>query len=122
MPKKILIADDDPDLRAILSHYLTKEGYEVLAASNGEEACEVAIREKPDFMVLDIVMPGQDGIDARIALRENPVTHDIPAVFLTSLKTQAEENSPFQERREAVMAKPVDLPMLLRRIQQATSH
>ncbi|PIR16539.1 MAG: two-component system response regulator [Deltaproteobacteria bacterium CG11_big_fil_rev_8_21_14_0_20_49_13] len=84
--KKILIIDDAPDVIRLLNARLTKEGYEVLQASHGEEGLVVARESKPGLILLDVLMPGTDGFDVCERLRSDPETKDIPVVFLTSLE------------------------------------
>ncbi len=70
MPGKILIVDDDPDFRFILGHVLKKAGYTVVSASNGSECFEKVEKEKPDMVIVDIMMRGMDGWDVCKKLKE----------------------------------------------------
>lgn len=89
MPK-ILLAEDDANLREIFEMRLKAEGYEVLTAGDGEEALVVATHEKPDLMVVDIMMPKISGFEMLETLRANPDTSHIKAVMMTALG-QAED-------------------------------
>ena len=89
--KKILIVDDEPDVLTLLSERLVKAGYEIIKATSGREAIEIAANKSPNLIVLDIAMPGMDGSEAASILRVNPKTKDIPILFLTCLFTKQEE-------------------------------
>ena len=80
---KILIADDDSDMRESLASLLEDSGYKVIRAENGEEAVEMAAKELPSLIMLDIHMPKMDGLKACKAIKSNPVTKPIPVVMLT---------------------------------------
>jgi len=82
---KILIVDDDMTLRELYEERMKQEGYIILSASDGEEAIEKAVKEKPDLMLLDIMMPKINGIDVMKMLREKEETSKIPIIILTAL-------------------------------------
>jgi CheY-like chemotaxis protein len=88
--KRILICDDDPAILRVLEVNLEIEGYQVLAAQNGEEAVEVATKELPDLVILDIMMPRLDGYQACEKLKANDATRDIPVVFLSATAQQSD--------------------------------
>ena len=83
MSKKILVVDDEKDIVEIISMYLEREDYEPLAAYDGHEALQKIISQKPDLIVLDIMMPKLDGHSLNIKLKENPETKDIPVIVIT---------------------------------------
>ncbi len=83
--KKILIADDEPDVRVYLSTLLEDNGYEVLLAANGKEAVALAIEKKPDLILMDISMPEESGSRAFKEIQDNPATKDIPVVIVTGI-------------------------------------
>ena len=86
MPKNILVVDDNSELRTLLKSYLTQEGYTVATASNGQDALFVARQEKPDLVILDLMMPEMDGYEfMRVFSREA----DTPVIILTA---KLEEN------------------------------
>ena len=74
--KKILIADDEPDILEIIQYNLQNEGYEVATAKNGNEAIDMAKRFQPDLIILDIMMPGKNGIEVCNILRLQPAFND----------------------------------------------
>jgi CheY-like chemotaxis protein len=88
--KRILICDDDPAILRVLQVNLEIEGYDVLPAQNGEEAVEVATEERPDLVILDIMMPRLDGYQACEKLKSNDDTKDIPVVFLSAKAQQSD--------------------------------
>src|SRR5687767_14119811 len=87
---KILIADDDPVIIKLLQVNLEMEGYEVVTAEDGQDAVEKAAREKPDLVMLDIMMPRMDGWTARGELLKNPELKDVPVIFLSARAQQAD--------------------------------
>jgi DNA-binding response OmpR family regulator len=88
--KRVLICDDDPVILRLLEVNLELEGYDVLTAHHGEEAFEIASRELPDLVILDIMMPRLDGYQTCQKLKEQSSTEGIPVVFL-SAKAQASD-------------------------------
>ena len=82
-PPTILIADDEAHIVYILEAKLTKAGYRVVVARNGQEALDLARRELPDLCITDLNMPGTDGLDFSLGLRQHGPTTDTPVVMLT---------------------------------------
>ena len=82
---KILIVEDEEILLTALSEELKQEGFEAVGAKDGMEGVAMAMSEKPDLILLDLVMPKLDGIGALKQMKENPETKDIPVVILTNL-------------------------------------
>jgi len=83
-PRKILIADDEETVRALVKRLLSKS-YQVLEADNGEDAVKVAVNQKPDLILMDILMPKMDGLTACYAIKMNQATKAIPVVMLTAV-------------------------------------
>jgi len=83
-PQKILIADDEETVRALVKRLLSKS-YQVLEADNGEDAVKVAVNQKPDLILMDILMPKMDGLTACYAIKMNQATKAIPVVMLTAV-------------------------------------
>ena len=81
---KVLAVDDDPTIQRLLQVNLEMEGYEVVLAGNGEEALEVARAERPDCILLDVMMPKKDGWQVCAELREDPDLAHVPVVFLSA--------------------------------------
>jgi len=116
---KLLIVDDEPDAVLILAKTLSARGYEVTTAGRGQQAIMLARAEKPDLILLDILMPDMDGTQVASALWEEQATRDIPVIFLTCLitkKTQEIELRYHDAGRYAFIAKPYDLDNLLMEI------
>ena len=89
--KKILAVDDDPSVLVLLEKRLVASGYDVVTTTNGQDALQIAQRELPALIILDILMPGLDGSETAARLHEDPKTKNIPILFLTCLFTKREE-------------------------------
>lgn len=87
---KIMIVDDEPDILYLVKRILEREGYEVVDASNGEDALKKVKGEKPDLILLDVMMPGMDGWDVCKKLKEDPKTKDTTVAMLT-VKSEDED-------------------------------
>lgn len=81
----ILVADDDKDFRGIIVDALTSKGFQIKTASNGDEAVKMAKEFHPPLILMDVQMPGKDGITAMSELKQNPHTKDIKVLFLSNL-------------------------------------
>jgi DNA-binding response OmpR family regulator len=86
MGDKILVVDDEQQVRDLLNTFLKREGYEVVVASNGEEAIELAEAENPQLILLDVVMPGLDGIETCRKLKSQETTKSIPVIISTAFR------------------------------------
>ena len=84
---KVMIVEDDTSLREIYSIRLTAEGYEVASAGDGEEALAVAVKERPDLILSDVMMPKISGFDMLDILRQTPETKNIHVVMMTALSS-----------------------------------
>ena len=84
---RILIVDDDPRLLHIVAMYLGIEGYDVVTAENGEDGLHEIEAQRPDLVILDIMMPGMDGIEACRRIRANPETQNMPVVMFSALSS-----------------------------------
>lgn len=96
---KILLVEDDQSLREIYGIRLTAEGYEIVSAGDGEEALATAVREKPDLIISDVMMPKISGFDMLDILRSTPETKDIKVIMMTALSSEDQ-----RERGEALGA------------------
>ena len=85
MPHKILLVEDDRFLRELMSQKLIKMGYDLIAAVDGEEGVEKAKSEKPEIILLDIMLPGIDGFGVLTQVKADPGTADIPVIMLSNL-------------------------------------
>jgi DNA-binding response OmpR family regulator len=103
---KILIAEDEPDIRDLVAFTLRFAGYEVVAASNGEEAVDLAPRENPDLILMDVRMPRMTGYDACRMMKANPDLKDIPVVFLSAKGQESEIQTGLDAGAEEYLLKP----------------
>src|SRR5438046_9383943 len=87
---KILLVEDDANLREIYSARFAAESYEVITASDGEEALATAVRERPDLIVLDVMMPKISGFDVLDILRSTPETIETKVIMMTALTQQSD--------------------------------
>jgi two-component system alkaline phosphatase synthesis response regulator PhoP len=83
MPHTILVVDDDPITQRVLQHYLARTGHHILSATNGREAIDLAKRELPQLIILDVMMPEMGGLTALRQLKEIDTTKSIPVVIVT---------------------------------------
>ncbi|MEA5467843.1 response regulator [Spirulina sp. 06S082] len=118
--RRILIVDDEADIRAVaqLSLEINTE-WEVLTASSGAEGLKVALDERPDAILLDVMMPDLDGPTTWTKLQENPITQAIPVIFLTAKVQAAEQRRYAQLGVKAVLTKPFDPVQLGDRVIEA---
>ncbi len=88
MGKKVMLVEDDASLREIYGIRLQAEGYEIVSAGDGEEALAIAVREKPDLIVADVMMPKISGFDMLDILRSTPETQNIKVIMMTALSSE----------------------------------
>ncbi len=88
MDKKVLVVEDDTLLKDMLGQQLTKEGWQVLHATEGEQAITLSVSEHPDVILLDLLLPGMSGFDVLSAIKEKEETKDIPVIILSNLGQQ----------------------------------
>ncbi len=113
---KILIAEDEPDIRELVAFLLRFAGYEVVAASNGEEAVQTAVREIPDLILMDVRMPRLTGYDACRMLKADPKMKDIPVVFLSAKGQESEIQTGLDVGAEEYLLKPFSPDELTNRV------
>ena len=113
---KILIAEDEPDIRELVAFTLRFAGYEVVTASNGEEAVQMAVKEQPDIALMDVRMPRMTGYDACRAMKANPELKDIPVVFLSAKGQEAEIATGLEAGAEEYLLKPFAPDQLTERV------
>ncbi|MDO8847030.1 MAG: response regulator [Coriobacteriia bacterium] len=97
--KRILVVDDESSIRRLLNVALTGRGFEVLEAEDGLQAMGMVAAEKPDLVVLDVMMPGMTGHQVHDKLRQNPATKELPILFLSAAGT-------FEEQHREIAADP----------------
>jgi len=117
---KVLIVDDEADILELLEYNLKKEGYQVVKAHDGEEALRKARVEKPDMILLDIMMPKLDGIEACRKIREMKGLENTYIVFLTARAEEYSELAGFEAGADDYIAKPIRPRVLLSRLKALT--
>ncbi len=110
--KKILIADDEPDILEILEFNLKAEGYEVATVKNGDQALEKAKTFQPDLIMLDIMMPGKNGIEVCNLLRMQPAFKKTLIIFLTAISDESTEIKGLESGADDYLTKPVSTKVL----------
>ncbi len=113
---KILIVDDEPDILELIEYSLTKEGYQVFTASNGQEGVAEAKKVLPDLIILDVMMPRMDGIEACRIMRAMPEFKNTFMVFLTARSEEYSEIAGFNVGADDYIAKPIKPRSLISRI------
>jgi two-component system, OmpR family, alkaline phosphatase synthesis response regulator PhoP len=124
---KILLVDDEPDIVEFLGYNLKKEGYTILTANNGKDAVEIAKKEIPHLIVLDVMMPDMDGIETCRELREQKNLQDVLIAFLTARSEDYTQIAGFEVGADDYITKPIKprvfisrVKALLRRLQANT--
>ncbi len=115
--QKILIVDDDADIRTFLEISLSLHGFEILAASDGAEAIEIAIAEHPSLILMDVMMPNVDGLEALRRLRGDARTSDIPVILVTAKSLGADKVAGLADGADDYITKPFDPEELVARVQ-----
>jgi two-component system, OmpR family, alkaline phosphatase synthesis response regulator PhoP len=113
---RILIVDDDPDIVELLEYNLQKDGYEVLSASDGEAGLDLAQIFKPDLILLDIMMPKLNGIEAASRIRKVPELKNVLILFLTARSEEYSEVAAFKVGADDYIVKPIKPQALLGRL------
>lgn len=114
--RKILVADDEPDILEILRFNLEKEGYEVITAPNGVDAIDQARKHLPDLIILDVMMPHKNGLEVCRTLRSMPAFKDKLIIFLTAAGDDNTEISGLELGADDYVSKPVSPKVLISRI------
>lgn len=113
---KILIADDELDILEILSYNLAKEGYEVITASNGDEAIDKAMKHRPSLIILDMMMPKKNGVQVCQILRAQEQFKDTLIMFLTALNDELTQIRGLETGADDYVSKPISPKVLLSRV------
>lgn len=108
---KILVADDEEDIRAVVAWYLRRDGFEVFTASDGEEAVEIETKHLPDLLILDVMMPGLSGWEVA-----KTITRNVPVMFLTALGEENDKLTGFSLGADDYIAKPFGARELVARV------
>jgi len=113
---RILVAEDERDIRELIGFTLRHSGHEVLTASNGEDALAIALRELPDLILLDIRMPRLTGYDVCRSLRAEPTTQQIPVAFLSAKGQDSEVQAGMEAGATDYILKPFAPDQLVNRV------
>jgi two-component system, cell cycle response regulator DivK len=118
-PVTVLVVEDSTDTRNVLSFSLMRNGYKVVTAVNGEEAVQVALRERPDLILMDLNMPLMDGLAATEEIREHEELLKVPILAITAHDTYGMKEAALEAGCNGYIKKPIDfkrLDTILRRI------
>jgi DNA-binding response OmpR family regulator len=115
----VLVADDDPDILALVRFRLEREGCDVVSAADGQAALELALDHTPDLAVLDVMMPRLDGYEVTRRLREHEATKGMPIILLTARVGESDLERGFEMGADGYVTKPFSPQMLRERVQAA---
>ena len=114
MYKKILLVDDDPGVHLVVVPILSKAGYLVVSAKNGEQALHLALNERPDLIILDVIMPGIKGRDLCKKIKAYDVLKATPVIFLTAKDSEDDVKAELEAGAVTHLTKPVEPAELLK--------
>lgn len=118
---KILIVDDEKIIQEVMTRLLRKKGFITETAENGRDALEKIVQDKPDIIILDILMPEMDGLQVYKRLRENPDTQHIPIIFLSAEESIKHAILDKTRTITEYIEKPCDIEYLVKRIKSLTT-
>ena len=119
---KILIIEDEKDIRQLVIYTLQYAGYQVVAGVNGEEAVALARQERPDLILMDVRMPRMDGYQAAHLIKNDELTQHIPIVFLSAKGQESEVEHGFEVGAEDYLIKPFNPTELIDRIRSVVDE
>lgn len=114
---QILVVDDEPDILSVLVYHLSREGYRVTTAVNGQGALTAAAAERPDLIILDLMLPGMDGYEVLQRLRNSDRTAAIPVILLTARREEEERVKGFEVGADDYITKPFSARELTLRVE-----
>lgn len=117
MKEKVLIVDDDPQLVQLIGYKLYSKGYQTLVAHSGEEALQLVERERPDLVILDVMMPGMSGIEVCDVLRGDPETANLPIIILSARTQVPHRIEGLQAGADEYLTKPISLKEMVARVE-----
>lgn len=115
-PARVLVVEDERDISALVAYHLTKEGYRVRTAEGGPEAIESAAGERPDLVLLDLMLPGLSGYEVLAELRRRPDLTDVPVILLTARRDEADRVRGFELGADDYLTKPFSPRELVLRV------
>jgi len=116
--KKILVVEDNEKNMYLISFILKKKGYEVIEATTGEQGVELAIRDKPDLILMDLQLPGIDGLEATKRIRGSEADHEIPIIALTSHAMVGDRKKALAAGCTGYIEKPIDSETFMAEIEK----
>lgn len=114
--KKVLIVEDEETIQRLFKDVLEKVGYKIIIAGDGEQGVQLASKEKPDLILMDMQMPIKNGLEATHEIKENPLTNNIPVVALTALAMKGDEERVRAAGCDDYISKPVQIRALLEKV------
>jgi len=114
--KKILLVEDNPVNRRLAEFLLRSQGYQVRAATNAQEAFDTIKAERPDLILMDVQLPGMDGLEATRKLKAEPTTRDIPVVAVTSYAMKGDREKALAAGCSGYITKPIDKDTFVREV------
>lgn len=116
--RKILIADDEHNIRHILDFSLHSEGFDVISAENGEDAFTLAVSEIPDLVILDVMMPGQGGIETCRQIKDDERTAHVPVILLTARSSRQDRQEGEAAGADSYITKPFSPQKVITTVQE----
>jgi two-component system cell cycle response regulator DivK len=117
--KRVLVIEDNLDNMRLITYALERSGYAVIGAETGEEGVELAIRERPYFIIMDINLPGMDGLEATRRIRASGADGDVPIIAITSFAMYGDRNKVLEAGCTAYFEKPIDPLTIVEKIHAA---
>ncbi|MFW6146843.1 MAG: response regulator [Thermodesulfobacteriota bacterium] len=114
--KKILVVDDEEDILELLKYNLSRDGYQVVCTTSGEKTLSLVETETPDLILLDLMLPGMDGLEVARRLKDKPNTHNVPIVMLTAKGEEADIVAGLELGADDYVTKPFSPRILLARV------
>lgn len=114
--KNIFVVEDEEDILELLRYHLTREGYQVTTATRGEDAVKAIQRKPPDLILLDLMLPGLDGLDVCRALKQDPKTACLPIVMVTAKGEESDIVTGLELGADDYIAKPFSMKVLMARV------
>ena len=114
--KKVLVVDDSSTVLMMQRMVLSKHAYEVVTAANGEDAIQVAVREKPDLILMDVIMPKMDGFEACRRIRQEPDVQNVPIIMVTTRGEALNMEKGYESGCNDYVTKPINPAELLTKV------
>lgn len=117
LQKKILIVDDEPDIREFISYNLIRKGYSVFTAPDGKSGFDMAVEFRPHLIILDVLMPMMNGYETCMRLRKNPLFAETKIIFLSALSESYAKDLGLELEADAFITKPIRIEQLVKRVE-----